>query len=271
MAAKTCDLQLGGQKMDVNNLFTIKGKTALITGGSRGIGLMIAEGYVKAGVKVYISSRNEQVCAQVEKELSAKGECMAIPADISTNEGRAIIVNEITNQEGKLDILVNNAGAAWGEPIENYSEEGYDKVMDLNVKAIFMLTRDFLPLLEKAQTQEDPARVINIGSIDGIWVPFFDNYAYSTSKAAVHQMTRGFGTRFGNRGITFNAIAPGFFESKMTKVVLEKFSQAFEEKCPRQRIGTPEDMAGTAIFLASRAGAYVNGAIITVDGGLHMA
>jgi NAD(P)-dependent dehydrogenase (short-subunit alcohol dehydrogenase family) len=257
--------------MNVNDLFTIKGKTALITGGSRGIGLMIAEGYVRADAKVYISSRNEEVCAKVEKDLSKMGDCVAIPADVATNEGRKKLVEEITKREGKLHILVNNAGAAWGEPLDNYSEEGYDKVMDLNVKSVFMLTRDFLALLEKAQTPEDPARVINIGSIDGIWVPALENYAYSPSKAAVHHMTRVFATRIGVRGITFNAIAPGFFESKMTKWVLENFGESLETKCPRKRIGTPEDMAGTAIFLASRAGAYVNGAVITVDGGLHMA
>ena len=253
--------------MNIQELFSVKGKVALVTGGSRGIGLMIARGYVENGVKVYISSRKSEICNQVAEELSKIGTCISIPADLSTNEGREHLVKELKSREDALNILVNNAGAAWGAPIEEYPEDGYDKVMDTNVKAVFMLTKELLPLLEKANRPGDPARVINIGSIDGIWVPRVDNYAYPPSKAAVHHMTRVFAVRLGKRGITVNAIAPGFFETKMTEWVIEDFKKQADASNPQGRIGSPPDMAGIAIYLASRAGAYVNGVVIPVDGG----
>ncbi len=254
--------------MNVEKLFSVAGKTALITGGSRGIGYMIAEGFVRSGAKVYISARKREACDLSAAELSKLGTCISIPADLTTNEGRARLVDEIKKHESKLDILVNNAGAAWGAPIEQFPESGFDKVMDTNVKAVFFLTRDLLPLLEKAGTHEDPARIINIGSIDGIQVPNIETYPYSASKAAVHHMTRVLAVRLGGRHITTNAIAPGPFESKMTEWLLEEHGNEIVAQCPLKRIGQPSDMAGTALFLASQAGAYVNGAVIPVDGGI---
>jgi NAD(P)-dependent dehydrogenase (short-subunit alcohol dehydrogenase family) len=254
--------------MNIDTLFSIKGKTALVTGGSRGIGYMIAEGFLRSGAKVYISARKKDACDKAAAELGAFGTCVAIPADVTTNEGRAHLVDEIKKHESKLDILVNNAGAAWGAPIDEFPESGFDKVMDTNVKAVFFLTRDLLPLLEKAGTHEDPARVINIGSIDGIQVPNIETYPYSASKAAVHHMTRVLAVRLGGRHITVNAIAPGPFESKMTEWLLTEHGKEIIAQCPIQRIGKPSDMAGTALFLASTAGSYVNGAVIPVDGGI---
>jgi NAD(P)-dependent dehydrogenase (short-subunit alcohol dehydrogenase family) len=254
--------------INVQELFSIKDKVALVTGGSRGIGLMIARGFVEAGAKVYISSRKKEVCEAVADELSSIGTCIPCPADLSTTEGRALMVRTLSDNERSLNILVNNAGAAWGAPLAEYPENGWDKVMDTNVKSIFFLTRDLTPLLEKAARPDDPARVINVGSIDGLKVPLVENYAYAPSKAAVHHMTRVLAVKLGPRGITVNAIAPGPFESQMTKWLLENYQKQIEADCPLGRIGSPPDMAGVAIYLASRAGAYVNGVVIPVDGGI---
>jgi NAD(P)-dependent dehydrogenase (short-subunit alcohol dehydrogenase family) len=251
-----------------SDLFSIKGKVALVTGGSRGIGLMIARGFVEAGARVYITSRKREVCDAVAKELSEIGTCVSIPMDLSTVEACRAMAQELSLREDRLHVLVNNAGANWGAPLAEYPESGFDKVMALNVKSIFYLTKECLPLLDKAATADDPARVINIGSIDGLKVPFPDNYAYSTSKAAVHHMTRVLAVKLGERMITVNAIAPGPFESKMTEWLFENFQDRIEATCPLKRIGRPSDMAGTAIFLASRAGAYLNGTVIPVDGGI---
>ena len=256
------------QAINVHDLFSIKGKVALITGGSRGIGLMIARGFVEAGAKVYISSRKKEVCDRVAEELSAIGSCISIPADLSTTEGCAYVAGELAAREQALHILVNNAGAAWGAPLAEYPEAGFDKVMDTNVKTVFFLTKELVPMLEKAAKPDDPARVINVGSIDGLKVPMVENYAYAPSKAAVHHLTRVLAVRLGPRGITVNAIAPGPFESQMTKWLLETYRQKIEADCPLGRIGSPPDMAGVAIYLASRAGAYVNGVVIPVDGGI---
>jgi NAD(P)-dependent dehydrogenase (short-subunit alcohol dehydrogenase family) len=256
------------QAISVKDLFSIEGKVALVTGGSRGIGLMIARGYVEAGAKVYISSRKKDACDQAAAELSEIGPCFSIPADLSTTEGCKHLADELSSREQALHILVNNAGAAWGAPLEEYPEAGFDKVMDTNVKGVFFLTQYLLPLLEKAARPEDPARVINIGSIDGIKVPFIDNYAYSPSKAAVHHLTHVLAVKLGERGITVNAVAPGPFESQMTKWLLENHKESIEATCPLKRIGAPGDMAGVAIYLASRAGSYVNGVVIPVDGGI---
>ena len=252
----------------VDTLFSIKGKTALITGGSRGIGLMIARGYLEAGAKVYISSRKKEVCDETARQLSAIGPCISIPSDLSTVDGCNHLAAELAKQEDNLHILVNNAGAAWGAPIGQYPEAGWDKVMDTNVKGIFFLTQACLPLLEKAASPGDPARVINIGSIDGLAVSDMENYAYGPSKAAVHHLTRNLAVHIGRRNITVNAVAPGPFESQMTKHVLDHFKQNLERTCPLKRIGEPGDMAGVAIYLASRAAAYVNGVTIPVDGGI---
>lgn len=257
-----------GQPIDVGSLFDIRGKVAVVTGGSRGIGLMIARGYVEAGAKVYISSRKREVCKAVAEELSDIGTCVSIPMDLSTVEGCVQLAREVALREEKLHILVNNAGAAWGAPLAEYPESGFDKVTDLNLKSLFFLTRELVPLLEKAASQEDPARVINIGSIDGIRVPAIENYAYAAAKAAVHHLTRVLAGNLAGKMITVNAVAPGPFESKMTAWLLENYQQEIEAACPLRRIGEPADMAGLTIFLASRAGAYINGAVIPVDGGI---
>jgi NAD(P)-dependent dehydrogenase (short-subunit alcohol dehydrogenase family) len=256
------------QAIDVKSHFSIAGKVALVTGGSRGIGFMIARGYVEAGAKVYISARKKEACDRAAAALSEIGTCVSIASDLSTAEGCKHLSEELSAREQSLDILVNNAGAAWGASLEEYPESGFDKVMDTNVKGLFFLTQYLLPLLERAARREDPARVINVGSIDGIKVPFVENYAYAPSKAAVHHLTRVLAVKLGERNITVNAIAPGPFESQMTKWMLENYKDTIEAGCPLKRIGAPADMAGIAIYLASRAGAYVNGVVIPVDGGI---
>ncbi|HNM77267.1 MAG TPA: SDR family NAD(P)-dependent oxidoreductase, partial [Tepidiformaceae bacterium] len=252
----------------MSRLFDISGKVALVTGGSRGIGLMIARGFVEAGAKTYISSRKADVCDAVAAELSQSGQCISIPADLGTEAGCRYLADEIAKREPKLQVLVNNAGATWGAPIADYPDEAFDKVMNLNVKGIFHLTRFLLPQLEAAATQEDPARVINIGSIDGIQAPAMETYAYSSSKAAVHQLTRHLAHNLADRNIAVNAIAPGPFESKMMHETIQRFGAGMIATNPRHRLGEPDDMAGTAIFLSSRASAYITGAVIPVDGGI---
>lgn len=250
------------------DLFSIEGKTALVTGGSRGIGLMIARGFVEAGAKVYISSRKADVCEEVAAELSRVGTCIPLPADLSTEDECRRLAEEIAGREPSLEILVNNAGANWGAPLAEFPDSAWDRVLDLNVKGVFHLTRYLVPTLAAASKPGDPARVINIGSIDGLHAPDLETYSYSTSKAAVHHLTRVLAKRLAREGITVNAIAPGPFESKMMAATLEAFGDAIVASCPLRRIGEPEDMAGTAIYLASRAGAYVTGAVLPVDGGL---
>jgi NAD(P)-dependent dehydrogenase (short-subunit alcohol dehydrogenase family) len=256
------------EAIHVDSLFSLKGKTAVITGGSRGIGLMIARGFLESGAKVYISSRKKDVCDSVAAELSKVGECISVPADVSTLAGCQLLAQQIASAEPRLHILVNNAGAAWGAPLADYTEAGWDKVIDTNVKSTFFLTRELMPQLEKAATPEDPARVINVGSIDGIKAPFLETYAYPASKAAVHHMTRDLAVKLAGRNVTVNAIAPGPFPSQMTKWMLETYQKQIETTCPLRRIGNSADMAGVAIYLASRAGAYVNGVVIPVDGGI---
>ena len=252
----------------MTSLFDISGKTALVTGGSRGIGLMIARGYVEAGAKVYISSRKAEVCDEVAAELSKVGTCVSIPADLSSPEECTRLAAEFAGAESQLHILVNNAGATWGAPIEEFPVSGFDKVLTLNVTTPFLLTQALLPQLDAAATADDPARVINIGSIDGIQVPLLETYSYSASKAAIHQLTRHLARNLGPRNITVNAIAPGPFESKMMAETLKNFGDQIARSSVLGRIGRPDDMAGTAIYLASRAGAYVTGAVIPVDGGI---
>jgi len=252
----------------VKDLFSIAGKVAVVTGGSRGIGLMIARGFVEHGAKVYISSRKREVCEQVAAELSAHGTCIAAPADLSTEAGAQELAQTVAAREPELHILVNNAGANWGAPLATYPDSAWDKILALNVKSIFHLTRLLLPQLEKGAKAEDPARVINIGSIDGLRVPLLETYAYSTSKAAVHHLTHVLAMQLAPHHITVNAVAPGPFESKMMAETLSRFGDAIVASCPLGRIGRPDDMAGVAIYLASRAGAYVTGAVIPVDGGI---
>jgi NAD(P)-dependent dehydrogenase (short-subunit alcohol dehydrogenase family) len=253
--------------MTAADLFSIAGKTALVTGGTRGIGRMIAEGFVDAGATVYISSRKADACAEVAAELSQKGTCVGVPADLSTEAGCRRLADEIAAREDSLDILVNNAGATWGAPLEEFDEAAFERVLALNVKGVFHLTKFLVPLLKKAGTVEAPARVINIGSIDGIAVPALETYSYSASKAAVHQLTRHLAKRLAPL-ITVNAIAPGPFESKMMAATLEAFGEQIAANAPLKRIGRPDDMAGAAIYLSSRAGAYLTGAVIPVDGGI---
>ncbi len=252
----------------MKGLFDIEGKVALVTGGSRGIGLMIARGYVEAGARVYISSRKREVCEEVAAELAKQGTCVALPADLATPQEAGRLAGELAAREPALHILVNNAGANWGAPLAEYPDSAWDKVLALNVKAVFHLTRACLPQLEKAATPADPARVINIGSIDGLHIPPLETYAYSASKAAVHHLTRALAKQLAARGITVNAVAPGPFESKMMAETLKRFKDAIVQSCPLGRIGEPDDMAGVAIYLASRAGAYLTGAVIPVDGGI---
>jgi NAD(P)-dependent dehydrogenase (short-subunit alcohol dehydrogenase family) len=250
----------------MSNLFDINGKKALVTGGSRGIGLMIARGYVDAGATVFISSRKKEVCDEVAAELGPN--CVSLPADLARAEEVARLAGELRSHTDRLDILVNNAGATWGAPLAEYPESAFDKVLTLNVTAPFLLTQAVLPLLEAAGSADDPARIINIGSIDGIQVPLMETYAYSSSKAAVHQLTRHLARQLGGRHITVNAVAPGPFESKMMAETLKNFGDSIARSSPLGRIGRPDDMAGVAIYLASRAGAYVTGAVIPVDGGI---
>lgn len=254
--------------MGIRELFSVEGKTVVVTGGSRGIGLMIASGFVDAGARVVISSRKADVCERVAAELGERGECTAVPADLSTREGIDHLVANLA--DSRVDVLVNNAGATWGAPLEDYPESGFDKVWAINVKAIFYLTVRLLPALRRAARPGDPARVINVGSVDGIAVPRTENYAYSASKAAVHMLTRHLAHSVVGEGITVNAIAPGPFETKMMAYALDDPAtrSAIEQRVPLGRIGHPDDMAGAAIYLASRAGAYLTGTIIAVDGGL---
>jgi NAD(P)-dependent dehydrogenase (short-subunit alcohol dehydrogenase family) len=204
----------------------------------------------------------------VAAELSRHGTCVSMPGDCGTQAGCEALAGAVAARESRLDILVNNAGANWGAPLAEYPDAAWDKVLALNLKAIFHLTRACLPLLRAAATAADPARVINIGSIDGLHVPLLETYAYSSSKAAVHHLTRVLAMRFAPDHITVNAVAPGPFESKMMHETLERFREAIVSSCPLGRIGEPEDMAGVAIYLASRAGAYLTGVVIPVDGGI---
>ncbi|MFC6880602.1 MULTISPECIES: SDR family oxidoreductase [Actinomadura] len=252
------------------DLFDLTGKIALVTGGTRGIGRMMARGLLEAGARVYISSRKADACAAAERELKEFGQVTAVPADLSTEAECLRLATELTAREEELHVLVNNAGATWGSPIEEFPASAWDKVVDLNLKSPFFLTRALLPLLEAAGTHDDPARVINVGSIDGIRVPPLPTYSYSASKAGVHQLTRVLARELGPRHITVNAVAPGPFESKMMAATLEAFGDVISETAPLRRIGRPDDMAGIAVYLASRAGAYVTGAVIPVDGGISI-
>jgi NAD(P)-dependent dehydrogenase (short-subunit alcohol dehydrogenase family) len=251
----------------MNELFSIAGKTAVVTGGSRGIGLMIARGFVEAGARVIISSRKADVCDEVAAELSKLGECEAIPADLSSEAECRRLAEAVASRLSSLDILVNNAGATWGAPLDEFDEAAWERVLALNVKGVYHLTKFLVPLLEAAGSADQPARVINIGSIDGIKVPLLETYSYSASKAAVHMLTRHLAKRLAP-AITVNAIAPGPFESKMMAATLDAFGEQIAAAAPLKRIGRPDDMAGAAIFLASRAGAYVTGAVVPVDGGI---
>ena len=260
----------------MKDLFSVDGKTAVVTGGSRGIGEMIAAGYLSNGAKVYISSRKADVCDETAKRLSEEfgGECISLPADMSTLEGIDEFVAKLKEKEESIDILVNNAGVAWGAPLEDFPELGWDKVMNTNVKGVFFLTQKLLPLLEAKNSSDKPSYVINVGSIDGIKTPRFDNFSYGPSKAAVHHLTRVLASHLVRRNIIVNGIAPGPFPTFMLSagvggggdVENTDWDQVGQAN-PRGRVGTPEDIAGLALFLSSRACGFTIGDVITCDGG----
>ncbi|HEY9237724.1 MAG TPA: SDR family oxidoreductase [Burkholderiaceae bacterium] len=250
----------------MTDLFSLKGRIALVTGGSRGIGRMIAAGFLAQGAKVYISSRKAADCDATAKELSAQGECISLPADVSTLEGIQGLVAAYGARESTLDILVNNAGAAWGETFDTFPEKGWDKVVDLNLKSPFFLTQALIaPLRAAAKTQ--PAKVINIASIDGISVNPQETYSYAASKAGLIQLTRRMALRLAEDNIVVSAIAPGAFASEMNRVARDQAEET-AKRIPARRIGRDEDMAGGAIYLASRAGDYVMGSTLVIDGGV---
>ncbi len=259
-----------------DDLFSIKGKTALVTGGSRGIGEMIAAGFLAHGAKVYISSRKAAACEATAQRLADAhgGDCIPLPADLSQLAGVESLAARLAERESRLDILVNNAGVAWGASLEAFPEVGWDKVMDTNVKGVFFLTQKLLPLLRAAASAAQPARVINIGSIDGIKTAAFDTFSYGASKAAVHHLTRFMAAHLTKEHILFNAIAPGPFPTWMLSTGVgfggETDTADWDRvgrNNPSGRVGTPQDIAGLAIFLASRAGDYVVGQTIACDGG----
>jgi 2-deoxy-D-gluconate 3-dehydrogenase len=263
--------------LTLTDLFSVQGKVALVTGGSRGIGEMIAAGFLANGAKVYISSRKAEVCDATAARLAEQynGTCVSIPGDLSTLEGIDSVVSKLKEHESSLDVLINNAGASWGASIDEFPEAGWDKVMDTNVKGVFFLTQRVLPLLEAAATADDPSRIVNIGSIDGIKTPVFDTWSYGPSKAALHAMTRQMGAILVKRNIITNAIAPGPFPTWMLSTGVGTGGDvegtdwgAVGAGVPRGRVGTPEDVAGLAIFLCSRAGAFTVGETITCDGGI---
>ena len=250
----------------MNELFSLQGRTALITGGSRGIGRMIAQGFLAQGAKVYISARKAAACDKTAAELSTLGTCISLPADVSTLEGAKALADAFAAREGQLDILVNNAGAAWSAPFAEFPESGWDKVVDLNLKAPFFLTQALHALLRKAG-QTHCAKVINIASIDGVSVNPMETYSYAASKAGLIHMTRRMALRLVKDNIVVTAIAPGAFASDMNREARDH-AQETAARIPAGRIGTWEDMAGAAIYLASRAGDYVVGSTLVVDGGV---
>ena len=229
---------------------------------------MIATGLLEAGAKVYIASRKLDVCQATAAELAELGPCVALRADLSTDAGCRALADEVRAVEPALHVLVNNSGATWGAPLEDFPDDAWSRSFDLNVRGAFNLTRALLPELRAAATPDDPGRVINVGSIDGLHVPLLETYAYSASKAAVHHLSRVLAKRLGPHHITVNAIAPGPFESHMMRATLEVAGDEIAAAAALGRIGRPDDMAGIAVYLASRAGAYVTGAVIPVDGGL---
>ncbi len=248
-------------------MFNLEGKTAVVTGGTRGIGLMIARGLAKAGARVVVTARKADTGAEAVAELSSLGEAVFIAADLSKEEASLELAAAV-EELGGAHILVNNAGAAWGAPLAEFPAAGWDKVLDLNLKAPFFVSRAFVPQLERSGTTENPARIINIGSIDGMRIPDFNNYSYTASKAAVHMLTRVLAKELGQRHITVNAIAPGPFPSKMMAELLVTKEAEFAASSPLGRIGKSEDMEAAAVYLASPGAAWVTGAILPVDGGI---
>ncbi len=262
------------ENLSIDTLFSLKGCSALVTGGSSGIGLMMVEGLLRNGVQVYMVSRSAERCEAALRALEGLGECAAIAADVTDPAARARIVARIeADLPQGLDILVNNAGSNWGAKLADYPDSAFDKLMKTNVSSVFSLTRDLHKSLQSSAKHNGSARVINIGSMDGLQVPIVQGvptFAYSASKAALHHLTRTLAVELGPEGITVNAIAPGFFESKMTKHVMSEYRQNIEDGCPLGRIGNEQDIVGTLLFLCSRAGTYVNGVVLPVDGGTRL-
>ncbi len=251
----------------MKNLFSLNGRVALVTGGSRGIGKMITQGFLEQGATVYITARKAPICDQTAEELSQYGKCISLPHDISTVDGCKALAAEFRTFETSLDILVNNAGAAWGAPFGEYPESGWDKTMDLNVKSLFFLTQEFHKDLKNAATRECPGKVINIASIDGIKINPWETYAYQASKAAVIHLTRRLAARLIEDNICVSGIGPGAFASEMNKAAKDH-ADTVASMVPAKRIGRGSDAAGAAVFLASRAGDYVVGDTLAVDGGV---
>ena len=249
------------------DLFDVRDKVVVVTGGTRGIGRMIAGGFVAGGATVIVSSRKADACAATAEELSVHGSCTGIAADLSTEDGARGLAEAVGALHDRVDVLVNNAGATWGVPLAEHDTASWNRVLDLNVQGVFHTTKFFLPLLQAAGSADAPSRVINIGSIDGLRAPVMETYSYGASKAAVHHLTRHLAKHLAPI-VTVNAIAPGPFESKMMAATLDAFGDQIAASTPMQRIGRPDDMAGTALFLASRAGAYLTGTVIPVDGGI---
>ncbi|TDP61590.1 SDR family oxidoreductase [Roseateles toxinivorans] len=252
----------------MNTLFSLQGRIALVTGGSRGIGRMIAAGFLQQGARVYISARKAEACDATAAELSGLGECISLPADVSTAEGVAALVGALAARESRLDILVNNAGAAWGAPFDEFPEKGWDKVVDLNMKTPFFLTQALHGML-KAGAAARPAKVINIASIDGQTVNPLETYSYAASKAGLIHLSKRMALRLIEDGIVVNAICPGAFASEMNKDARDH-GEAVAARIPARRVGVDDDMAAAAIYLASRAGDYVVGTTLTVDGGVNL-
>jgi NAD(P)-dependent dehydrogenase (short-subunit alcohol dehydrogenase family) len=254
----------------MDSLFDISGKTALVTGGSRGIGRMIAHGLLTAGARVIVSARKAGELEQSARELAAIGDCEAIPGDVSSPDGAIALAQQTREHFERLNILVNNAGVTWGSSLQEFPASGWDRTSHTNVEGVFHLTVALLPELRAAANAEDPARVINIGSIDGLRTPQLENYSYSASKAAVHMLTRHLAKRLAPERITVNAIAPGPFQSKMTAFMLDdpERRELVEQQVPLARLGRPDDAAGLTIFLCSRGGSYLTGAVIPLDGGI---
>ncbi|KAI8331044.1 hypothetical protein BC941DRAFT_463334 [Chlamydoabsidia padenii] len=255
--------------MNIDNLFSVRNKVCLITGGGRGIGLMLAKGFVSAGAKVYISSRSAQVCEKVAQELTkmGPGQCFAISADLQKVEDIQQLVSKLGQRETHLDVLICNSGANWAAPIDEYPDSGFQKVVNLNLTRTFTLIQKCLPLLRVNATTESPSRIINIASISGLTPPKLEMYAYSSSKAGLIHLSKHLAARLGPENILVNSIAPGSFPSKMMAETLKKDGEHILKRIPMGRFGVDEDLAGTCIYLASRAGAYTTGAVITVDGG----
>ena len=250
----------------MTDLFNVTGRVVLVSGGSRGIGRMIAQGFVERGAIVYIASRKPEACNAAATEMSAYGICRSIPADLSKVEDRGALVTAIDGMEGRLDVLINNAGASWGAPLADYPEHGWDKVLDVNLKSVFFLIQAMLPLLDKAHFA--PARIINIASVNGIVPPTAENYAYAASKAALIMLTRHLAKQLASSAILVNAIAPGPFHTNMMAQTLAEKGSEYIARNPLGRLGEAEDIAGTALFLAARASAYMTAAVLPCDGGV---